>query len=102
MYKYTSLCRGISLKKFLAFLVCYSLLTAHALVAAAQDSVSRPSSTLKESIESDIKLGYLRRAEASVLSFRKIIDVEEDWQIPYYMYLINDAKQNFGDAKKYP
>ena len=101
MYKYTSLCRGISLKKILAFLVCYSLLTAHALVAAAQDSVSRPSSTLKESIESDIKLGYLRRAEASVLSFRKIIDVEEDWQIPYYMYLINDAKQNFGDAKKY-
>ena len=93
--------RGISLKKFLAHLVCYSLLHAHALVAVAEDSVSRPSSAFKESIESDIKLGYLKRAEASLLSFRKIVDVEENWRIPYYMHLINDAKQNFGAAKKY-
>ena len=97
----SSLCRGISLKKFLAILVFYSLLHSHALVAVAEDSVSRPSSAFKESIESDIKLGYLKRAEASLLSFRKIVDVDENWLIPYYMHLINDAKQNFGDAKKY-
>ena len=94
-------CRGLSLKKFLALLVFYSLLHAHALVAVADDSASRSSSAFKESIESDIKLGYLKRAEASVLSFRKIIDVEENWRIPYFMYLINEAKQNFGAAKKY-
>ena len=95
-----SACRGISLKKFLAILVYYSLLHAHVLVAVAEDSVSRPSLAIKESIESDIKLGYLKRAEASLLSFRKIVDVEENWRISYYMYLINEAKRNFIAAKK--
>lgn len=93
--------RGISLKKFLAFLVCYSLLHADALVAVAEDSAPRPSLALKESIESDIKLGYFKRAEASVLKLRKIINAEENWRIPYYMHLINEAKQDFVAAKKY-
>ena len=77
------------------------MLHTHALVAVADDSAPHPSSVLKESIESDIKLGYLKRAEASVLSLRKIINGEENWRIPYYMHLINEAKQNFVNAKKY-
>ena len=94
-----SLSRGLSLKNLLAYVACFLLAQSHVLTAAAESSKIEASLQLIEGIESDIKLGYLKEAEAKIYKLPGTISGKENWKVSFYRYLISETREDFSTSK---
>ena len=90
-----------TLKKFLSILIFCVIEQSSTFRAAAETTAFIDSPILLEKIDSAIKLGYLRKAEALIAQLSKKINGKNNWRIPYYWHLISETKQNLIDSKTY-